>query len=259
MSHHRRSSSINRRGAFTLVELLVVIAIIALLISLLLPALKQARSAAYATSCMSSLRQLGLWGTNYAVEHRDIMPTSGSDPGDIGHPWRYFNEISQSPWQTKLRKDDMVMHCPQARISMPPNLRNRDRDIDYGLYTYSGAYKQEKNKASSPIQPVPKLSTHGRGDNPWMGEISVLEQPTNPEPFFVPALGTQAKYDLANAGNNDTGNWVWSAGVASGFPTPVQTHPGQAANWLFGDGHVATYTYKRFGTAVVPNIPDYGL
>ncbi|MHB1768163.1 MAG: type II secretion system protein [Phycisphaerae bacterium] len=70
------NSSRHRCGGFTLIELLVVISIIALLISMLLPALAQARSLALQIECASNMRQDGIAMSEYANEYRGMYPMS---------------------------------------------------------------------------------------------------------------------------------------------------------------------------------------
>ena len=96
-------------SVFTLIELLVVISIISLLISILLPALGQARKAANASACLNNQRQIGLAIFTYTTENSDAYPMNG-------YAYEASNRYIFRPWQRLLIFSKMsrsVLGCPE--------------------------------------------------------------------------------------------------------------------------------------------------
>jgi len=128
-------------AGFTLIELLVVISIIALLISILLPALRNARTAARMMVCQSNLRQLAAVAPIYANDHDGWLPQSVSynistdtwaDP-----EWVNRNNAPNTNWPGDGLMHRMIgsyVQDPRAHLcplmpSEPAQLENRLRGM----------------------------------------------------------------------------------------------------------------------------------
>jgi prepilin-type N-terminal cleavage/methylation domain-containing protein len=149
---------------FTLIELLVVVAIIALLISILLPALGNAREQSRAVKCLANLRSMGQGITTYAIEQR-VLPgplhppifrrtgTGGSgfnamDP-NTERPWFLLARIAPLMGQDDvLRYADEIATCPSAAQQFPdskflPNVGGNpswSRPFNYVVNSFSNTY-----------------------------------------------------------------------------------------------------------------------
>lgn len=86
-SPHQETKPLGRRSpgrtsGFTIIELLVVVSIIAILMSLILPAVQQAREASRRTQCRNNLKQIGLALANYHSAHT-MFPPAMINPGRL--------------------------------------------------------------------------------------------------------------------------------------------------------------------------------
>ena len=106
-------SRIRNIAAFTLVELLVVIGIIAVLVSLLLPALSQARAQAQSTQCLSNLRGIGQATMLYANLNKGHLMQP------VGSALYRFSETTAFDIDRVLAGDTAIFYCPSNDLNPP--------------------------------------------------------------------------------------------------------------------------------------------
>jgi prepilin-type processing-associated H-X9-DG protein/prepilin-type N-terminal cleavage/methylation domain-containing protein len=244
-----------KNKAFTLVELLVVIGIIALLVSILLPALQKARSAAETVHCASNMKQLAQGVIMYATDEHGFYPNNDAvfaNPNNpaayISFPWwtkevmgRYVQNTSRLPVYTNTR----VLFCPSvqfATTSAPTGYWGSEFGIGYNA-TSSVNKNYLYPRAVAPNDPNPAATAAAYAAyNPFcarMGRVRYAWKvliiadvngatPDKPGNRFEQLYNAQYPVYAANPPNEAVS----------------YRHGGMRCNVAFLDGHVTSYQAK---------------
>ena len=126
--HHweLRSDSSPARAGFTIVELLVAITIIALLMSLLVPALGNARDQTRLTLCRTRLRNVGIAALLYANANKSFLPVDKT----VDNP---HGELITALGKGRYVNDPQTYYCPSMTR---PDLCFSEENVAAGQISY---------------------------------------------------------------------------------------------------------------------------
>lgn len=265
-SRHSRS---NRFAAFTLVELLVVIAIIALLVSILLPSLAGGRTAARSVVCQSNNRQLGIAVQSYINDDK-------KERFPMVRRWS-----SAPPASDPEASGDILYQVGMVGL-LQPHLGG-DSDPDFGhnttaLIAHQGQNPVKQQEAFGCPAAVGLASTRAPSNVNYLGG-RIFATPF-PEVLTGAPIVRWSEYwfnDSPRIRNPATGrmisgvsgmpvrqirnfNWtVVATDALDEFPRHVAKRAGAeqqgstlgarasgANNFLWGDGHVSTLTFREY-------------
>jgi len=224
------------RRAFTLIELLVVMTIISILASMLLPVLGRARDTARTVNCLSNLKQLALWGQQYADDWSGTLPTSGTSQISAAWASSLYWRLSPTEWNEKCpaykrgSTGGTVLHCPKANSVVKPRWTAGGRgDNEYALNRWLGGVLSDNSNVNlaTPEHPRTRFLTSRKF---WFADGVFLNSASGW--YYYAESGCAPKVISWQT----TWLWMWDETK----PFFGQGHSGSQANFAFGDGHTRT-------------------
>ncbi len=216
MNFNRKKAE-RARISFTLIELLVVIAIIAILASLLLPALKKAKSTAQDTACKGNLKSIASAIMMYVGDKNSYMPVS-TLPNGVPMQWKmeiapylgFEENLTEAQYGVKIFK------CPC---------------FDERVY-HTGGYGWNPGYGGCPG------GNFGIKEDPAAGRPRVRLESTQMPSETIVCGDTTDWYDAANKFQMAYLYEPWMNGAA-GWPNPVVgNRHGGGVNSVWADSHV---------------------
>ncbi len=209
---------------FTLIELLVVIAIIALLLSIILPALKNAKEQGKRTVCRSNLKQMTLGWMLYSDDNDDrlVEPWARDYADKLGYPycWVYSPNPNASTAQQTLSIEEGL------------------------LFPYIESIRLYKCPTGQPGELVTYSIVETMNGDSGAGDC-LQEKMINRLRSAIRSPGN--KFVFVDEGKWPGSPWGLHATHMTWWDQPTIRH-NSGTNWSFADGHAEYYKWKNKAT-----------